>query len=267
MTTWARTSVPAWMPVNPLPSLPFCSTQRKNLDLNLQSATAPSRGKTLPTPVQLGLTHSADPWLKPCLLLVLTCVLCVHIAIRSRWIAWKSRNKQPRYKKRRWSSCANHTQIYVRCMHWSCKAPFPLQISQGTWHVLYMLYSHVVITSMAQLKTKVERCVYSDWHFDGKNQTHFSLFKTLCSFSWSVFFRILIPDLNKAHFRLDLLNLEIIKQVWFQLIWNSRSYTVMWKKTGVHLTISLLFAQLNTCTGPAAMNLSYVFVVVFSPHV
>lgn len=45
------------MSVNPLPSLPFCSIQRKSLDLNAQSATAPSRGKTLPTPVQPEFTH------------------------------------------------------------------------------------------------------------------------------------------------------------------------------------------------------------------
>lgn len=46
--------------VNVLPSLPFCSIQRKSLDLNLQPATAPSRGKTLPTPVQLEFTNSRN---------------------------------------------------------------------------------------------------------------------------------------------------------------------------------------------------------------
>ncbi|MEQ2159268.1 3-ketoacyl-CoA thiolase 5, peroxisomal [Xenoophorus captivus] len=34
--------------------------QRKSLDLNLPSATPPSRGKTLPTPVQVKFTHSRD---------------------------------------------------------------------------------------------------------------------------------------------------------------------------------------------------------------
>lgn len=52
--TWGLT----WKSVNPLPSLPLCSIQRKSLDLNLPPATAPSRGKTLPTPVQLEFTNS-----------------------------------------------------------------------------------------------------------------------------------------------------------------------------------------------------------------
>ena len=49
-----RITMAIWMSVNPpLPFFSFyVSIQRKSLDLNLQSATAPSRGKTLPTPVQ-----------------------------------------------------------------------------------------------------------------------------------------------------------------------------------------------------------------------
>lgn len=46
------------MSINPITSLPFYSIQRKSLDLNVQPATAPSRGKTLPTPVQVEFTHS-----------------------------------------------------------------------------------------------------------------------------------------------------------------------------------------------------------------
>lgn len=49
-----------WMSINPITSLPFYSIQRKSLDLNVQPATAPSRGKTLPTPVQVEFTHSKN---------------------------------------------------------------------------------------------------------------------------------------------------------------------------------------------------------------
>lgn len=42
------------MSVNPHPSLPFCSIQRKSVDPIQQPATTPARGKT--TPVQLELT-------------------------------------------------------------------------------------------------------------------------------------------------------------------------------------------------------------------
>lgn len=88
-------------------------------------------------------------WLRPCLNLVLTCILCDHTAIGSCWTAWKSRNKQPWHKKGRWwSSRADHIwkcfntqciQMFVRCMHWTCQATFQLQICQGSRHSLFML--------------------------------------------------------------------------------------------------------------------------------
>lgn len=126
-----------WLWVNPLPSLPFCSIQRKSLDLNLQSATTPSRGKTLPTPVQLEF-NQFQKWLRPCLDLVLTCILYDHTAVGPCWTAWKSRYKQPWHNKRRWrSSRADQIwkwfntqciQMYVRCTYWSCQASFQPQI-------------------------------------------------------------------------------------------------------------------------------------------
>lgn len=55
------------MRVNMFNLLFFLCVQRKSLDLNLPSATPPSRGKTLPTPVQVEFTHSRNYWelLKP----------------------------------------------------------------------------------------------------------------------------------------------------------------------------------------------------------
>lgn len=92
--TWILTWGLTWMWVNPLPSLPFCSIQRKSLDLNLQPATAPSRGKTLPTPVQAEFTNSQSDSEKPCLNLVSTCIVSgritlVHTELHPDLSSWK----------------------------------------------------------------------------------------------------------------------------------------------------------------------------------
>lgn len=69
-----------------IPFLLFLCVQRKSLDLNLPTATAPSRGKTLPTPVQVEFTHSRD--YETFLNLVLTCFIWLRFVLK-RVYMWR----------------------------------------------------------------------------------------------------------------------------------------------------------------------------------